>query len=118
MTQANVERVIGRLVTDERFRRRFTTDRQQLIDELLAQGIALNACERRALAALDGRRLHGFAEAIHPCIQKAELSPDVESRPRRSTDSANDPRDPHARTDEILTPRNERRPVTSERNDR
>jgi len=75
MSQCNVERVLGKLVTDDGFRRRFTQDPVGTLQELVASGLDLNACERRALEAIDHRRLARFVEALDPCIQKIEISP-------------------------------------------
>lgn len=74
MSQCNVERAIGRLVTDEGFRRRFSRDPRTAVQELVDGGLVLNACEVRALLALDPRRVERFAEAIDPRIQKAEMT--------------------------------------------
>lgn len=73
MSQCNVERVIGRLVTDDGFRRRFTQDPAGTMRELVAEGLELNGCERRALEAIDPEPLNRFVESLHPCIQKVEL---------------------------------------------
>lgn len=73
MSQCNVERAVGRLVTDERFRRRFSRDPQAAIQEMVDGGLVLNACEVRALVALDPRWVERFAEAIDPRIQKVEI---------------------------------------------
>lgn len=73
MTQCNVERVIGRLVTDDGFRRRFTQDPTGAVRELVAEGLGLNDCEQRALAAIDPEPLKRFVDSLHPCIQKVEL---------------------------------------------
>jgi hypothetical protein len=74
MSHANVERVIGRLATDEALRRRFELDPEAVLDELtIAGGLELSACERHALAGLDPDRLAEFAEALDARIQKADL---------------------------------------------
>lgn len=73
MSQRNVEKVIGRLVTDEGFRRRFAEDRDAMLQEILDHGLDLNSCERRALLGLDPQRIAQFAEQLDPCIQKVEL---------------------------------------------
>lgn len=104
MSQRNVEQVVGRLVTDEGFRRRFAADPGAELRRLVEAGVALNPCELRALSALDLRRLESFADAIHPCIQKVELPKierpkierpglDVENGSLRSTNSSEDDRD-------------------------
>lgn len=73
MSHRNVEQVIGRLVTDEGFRRRFGEDAGAAVQSLVDDGLELNTCERRALLAIDPVRLAAFAEALDPCIQKADL---------------------------------------------
>lgn len=73
MSQANVERVIGRLATDEAFRRRFAEDRPALLAELAAAGVELTGCERRALEGLDVSAAGRFAAALDPRIQKCDL---------------------------------------------
>ena len=73
MSQDNVERVIGRLVTDEAFRNSFCEDPTAALDRLIESGVTLNPCELRALASLDPEKLSGFAEAIDPRIQKTDL---------------------------------------------
>lgn len=73
MSQSNVERVIGRLVTDEGFRRRFTENPSALLREVMASGLELTACEFRVLSAFDPRVAARCARAIDPRIQKADL---------------------------------------------
>jgi hypothetical protein len=73
MSQRNVERLIGRLATDEGFRRRFAADPRAEVEALRAGGLDLNPCEVRALLALDPASVSRFADAIDPCIQKVEL---------------------------------------------
>jgi hypothetical protein len=73
MCQRSVEQLIGRLVTDEGFRKRFAADRDGTLEELIARGMELNGCERRALGTLDLDRVARFAEEIDPRIQKVDL---------------------------------------------
>ena len=72
MSQHNVERVIGRLLTDEGFRRRFLKDAQSTLAEVAANG-GLNPCELHALTALDRDLLSRFADLIDPRLQKTDL---------------------------------------------
>ena len=72
MSQQNVERVIGRLLTDEGFRRRFLKDAHSTIQEF-AEGGGLNPCEVHALTALDRELLARFADLIDPRLQKTDL---------------------------------------------
>jgi len=74
VSQRIVELVIGRLVTDEGFRRRFATDPRGVIDEIACCGRELTDCERRALLSLDPERFDSFAEVIDPTLLKADLS--------------------------------------------
>ncbi|MCG3136075.1 MAG: hypothetical protein HMLKMBBP_03872 [Planctomycetes bacterium] len=76
MSQSNVEAVVGRLATDEGFRRRFQHDRRAVLDELIAQGVRLNPVEVKALLNLDLAACERFAERLDPRIQKTGLRPD------------------------------------------
>jgi hypothetical protein len=82
MSQRNVERVIGRLVTDETFRRRFESDPVKTLEEMAATGAELTDVEKRALAGLDARILARFADAIDPRLQKICLTEDRSDGPR------------------------------------
>ena len=73
MSQRNVERVIGRLVTDESLRRRFAQDPQGTLAELAACGVELTSCELAALEALDARQVERFALTLDPRLQKMDL---------------------------------------------
>jgi hypothetical protein len=73
MSQRSVERVLGRLVTDEGFRRRFAADRAGVLAELDGRGLDLNPCERAALAGLDLAALGRYAEKIDPRLLKTDL---------------------------------------------
>jgi hypothetical protein len=73
MSQRSVERVIGRLVTDEAFRRKFAERPEGTLRETVDCGLELTACELQALAALDTRVLEQFAEAIDPRLQKTDI---------------------------------------------
>lgn len=74
MSQRTVEQVIGKLVTDEGFRRRFAEDPRAAIEEVARWGCELNACEWRALLRIDTRRFDRLAEAVDPQLLKADLS--------------------------------------------
>jgi hypothetical protein len=73
MSQHNVERVLGQLVTDEGFRHRFVMDPHATIYFVMEGGCELNECEREGLLSLDLRMLVRFANSIHPCLQKTDL---------------------------------------------
>ena len=71
--QRSIETVIGRLVTDEDFRRRFLQDPHQAIVELLERGAHLTHTEIAALIATDARLWERTADSIDPRLQKASL---------------------------------------------
>lgn len=73
MSQRNVERVIGKLVTDEAFRRQFASDPGGALAALGAEGVELNDCERHALASLDPQAVDRFTAAVDPRLQKTDL---------------------------------------------
>lgn len=70
MSQKSVERVIGKLVTDEQFRRRFESNPVQALQDVAASGTELTDVEMRALAGLDARMVSRFADSIDPRLQK------------------------------------------------
>ena len=72
MSQVHVERVIGRLATDEGLRRRFTSDPCTALLEMVEKGMELTHRELHSLASLDPRALSHFAQAIDGRLQKAE----------------------------------------------
>jgi len=65
--------VIGRLATDEDFRRRFEEDREAVVAELIAAGLQLTPVEQRALFDLDFAACKRFAGCLDPRIQKISL---------------------------------------------
>ena len=73
MSQRNVERVIGRLVTDEAFRFEFMRNPTATLHSLAAAGIELTQCEVEALQAVDPRMVSFFADTLDPCLQKSDL---------------------------------------------
>lgn len=73
MSQRSVEQVIGRLATDEAFRRRFAEDPAAALQELAASGLELTLCELRALSTIDAGVAARFADALDPRIQKTDL---------------------------------------------
>lgn len=73
MSQQTVESVIGRLITDEAFRRRFKERPVEVIDELVASGVPLTPVERRALLAMDAGVCERFADCVDPRLQKVSL---------------------------------------------
>jgi hypothetical protein len=69
MSQLNVENLIGRLVTDEGFRNRFSEDPGAALLEVTECGVELTSLELRALIFIDADAAGKLAEAIDPRIQ-------------------------------------------------
>jgi len=80
VSQRHVEQVIGKLVTDEDFRREFSRDPVALLRGLYTQGAELTEVEVRALAGLDLRRVARFAESLDPRLLKCCLRASGEGR--------------------------------------
>ena len=74
MSQRHVERVIGRLVTDEEFRSEFARDPIVVLRKCAASGVELTEIEVRALAGLDPREVAQFARALDPRLLKCCLN--------------------------------------------
>jgi hypothetical protein len=70
MSQQNVERVIGRIVTDQGFRRRFERKPVDALFEIVASGMELTTVELQALAGLDPSHVARFADGLDPRLQK------------------------------------------------
>ncbi len=73
MSQRDVQRVIGRLVTDEAFRHRFSEDPGAVLQEVTDCGLELTALERQALASIHPAHAERFADMIDPRIQKVRV---------------------------------------------
>jgi len=73
MSQRSVEQVIGRLATDEDFRRRFEAERDAVLRELIDSGLPLTPVETRALLDLDFTACRQFARCIDARLQKISL---------------------------------------------
>jgi putative modified peptide len=73
MSQRSVERLIGKLVTDEAFRRRFAEDSEAALREMAQDGLELNHCERHALKSLDVEVIEELAGVIDPRLQKTDI---------------------------------------------
>ena len=73
MSQRSVELVIGKLATDEEFRRRFEAGRQETLLELTSAGMHLTPVELRALLELDFGACRQFAKRLDPRLQKVSL---------------------------------------------
>lgn len=73
MAQRIVEMLIGRLITDEQFRRDFLDDPQRTLAELRDRGLELTATETSALVDTDPDLWRRGAETIDSRLQKASL---------------------------------------------
>lgn len=73
MSQRSVEQVIGRLATDEEFRRRFEAEREAVIKELVTSGLELTPVEVKALLDLNFSACKRFARCIDARLQKISL---------------------------------------------
>lgn len=74
MSQKTVERIIGRLLTDEALRRRFCEGPLETLSELREQGFDLTDSEIEALTETDRRVWSSAARRIHPQLQRCSLS--------------------------------------------
>jgi hypothetical protein len=73
MSQREIEHLIGRLVTDEEFRREFETDPAGVMRGLIERGAALTAPEVAALAATPADVWRRAARDLDPRLQKVSL---------------------------------------------
>lgn len=80
MSQRSVEHLIGRLATDEEFRRRFQEDRNAVIGEAIASGLALTPVEIKALVDIDFSACQRFARCLDGRLQKISFRKPVTRR--------------------------------------
>ena len=80
MSQRSVEKVIGRLATDEEFRCRFESEREAVLQELIASGTELTPVELKALRDLDFSACRRFARCLDPRLQKISLKTFINKR--------------------------------------
>jgi hypothetical protein len=80
MSQRSVEQVIGRLATDEEFRRRFEENRDTVLKEVMATGLALTPVELKALGDLDFSACNRFARCLDARLQKISFRKPVTRR--------------------------------------
>ena len=73
MSHKGVETIIGKLVTDEDFRRRFFSEPAAALEELRRRGCEVTALESEALLAIDPAAIEAFATAIDPRLQKLDF---------------------------------------------
>ncbi|HKF42606.1 MAG TPA: Os1348 family NHLP clan protein [Thermoanaerobaculia bacterium] len=85
MTQKNVELVIGRLVTDEEFRRLFERDPAAALETLAVTGLELNRVERQELLSLDAEAFEVLAPTVSPRLQRVGFTRPPEDENGRSS---------------------------------
>ena len=73
MSQRTIERVIGRLLTDEELRLKFTRSPGRTLAELTEQGWELSRFELDALLAIDRGLWPEVAARIDPRLQRCSL---------------------------------------------
>ncbi|MBI5445616.1 MAG: hypothetical protein HY900_30925 [Deltaproteobacteria bacterium] len=74
MSQKTVERILGKLATDEEIRQRFRAAPGEALANLACDD-SLTPVEREALCALDADLLDRFADALDPRIQRVRIPP-------------------------------------------
>ena len=75
VTERFIEQVIGRLVTDEEFRREFAADPMTACAALPQRGTPMTAEETAAILATDLALWERAAEELDPRLQRASLKP-------------------------------------------
>ena len=73
MAQRILEMLIGRLITDEQFRREFLDDPKGTLNELRDLGLDLSSTEIAALVNTDPSIWTRTASALDPRLQKVSL---------------------------------------------
>jgi len=73
VSQRGVERIIGKLATDEAFRRQFAEHPESTLRAVVSCGLELTPCEIQALAKIDARAVERFAYGLDPRLQKTEI---------------------------------------------
>ena len=75
MSQRTIERVIGRLLTDEELRHEFTRSPRRTLVELNEQGWELSRLEVDALLSIETRLWSEVAARIDSRLQRCSLKP-------------------------------------------
>jgi hypothetical protein len=73
MSHRTIERVIGRLLTDEELRLQFTRSPRGTLAELMEQGWELSRLEVDALLTMEVRLWSDVAARIDPRLQRCSL---------------------------------------------
>lgn len=80
VSQRIIEMLIGRLITDERFRDEFLAAPEATLQVLADQGLDLSRTEMAALIHTDPSLWTRAASALDPRLQKVSLVGDVAAR--------------------------------------
>jgi hypothetical protein len=72
MSQRDVETLLGRLLTDGTFRRRFFSTPEEIISK---EPLQLIPRELQAVLAMDAREIERFAYRLDPRIVRADVRP-------------------------------------------
>ncbi len=73
MSQKTVERILGKLATDEEVRQRFRAAPRDVLTTLAGEIDPLTPVEQDALCALDANLLDRFADVLDPRIQRVRI---------------------------------------------
>lgn len=73
MAQKTVERIIGKLATDEEIRHRFRRAPRETLELAVGESDSLTTVERDALAAIDPEFLDRFADSLDPRLQRVRI---------------------------------------------
>ena len=73
MSQKTVERILGKLATDEEVRQRFRVAPGEALSAIAGGVDALTPVELEALCTLDADLLDRFADALDPRIQRVRI---------------------------------------------
>jgi hypothetical protein len=90
MSQRHVEILLGRLLTDEKLRRRFFPIGPASFETVSGERLELTTIERHALASLDAGLCERFAASLDARLKKAAILSD--DSPSGSLESGSDPR--------------------------
>ena len=77
MSQRLIELLIGRLITDERFRAEFLDDPEKTLRGLCERGLELSRTEMAALINTDRELWSRTADAIDPRLQKVSFQKEM-----------------------------------------
>lgn len=77
MSQRLIELLIGRLITDERFRAEFLSNPEQTLQGLCERGLELSRTEMAALINTDPELWSRTADAIDPRLQKVSFQKEM-----------------------------------------